>query len=82
MYIISVSDSTLADLDPHGTFLAMCKEIIGLDKVQAGGVISETQARDFCNQHGVLVIGSRWITTKKAEGVRARIFVKDFARNS
>ena len=44
----AVSDTTLEELDPHGTFLAMKEELKGLTLVEAGKVVTEKQAMDFC----------------------------------
>ena len=79
----AVSDTTLEELDPHGTFLAMKKELKGLTLVEAGRVMTEKQALDFCRRHNTKVISCRWVTNSKPEsdeGVRARIVVKDFAK--
>ena len=79
----AVSDTTLEELDPQGTFLAMVKELKGLTQVKAGRVMKEKEALDFCKKHGIKVITCRWVTASKPEadeGVRARIVVKDFAK--
>ena len=79
----AVSDTTLEELDPQGTFLAMIKELKGLTQVKAGRIMKEKEALQFCKKHNIKVISSRWVTNSKPEadeGVRARIVVKDFAR--
>ena len=80
-----ISDTTLGELDPEGTFKAMQKECDGLTAVRAGVILSEKQKDDFCKRHGVKPITCRWVTNEKPEseeGVRARIVVKDIARGS
>ena len=79
----AVSDTTLEELDPQGTFLAMVKELKGLTHVNAGRVMKEKEALQFCKKHNIKVISCRWVTNSKPEadeGVRARIVVKDFAK--
>ena len=81
----AISDTTLGELDPEGTFKAMQKECDGLTAVRAGVILSEKQKDDFCKRHGVKPITCRWVTNEKPEseeGVRARIVVKDIARGS
>eukprot|EP00435_Cladocopium_sp_Y103_P001252 s5823_g1.t1 len=56
----AVSDTTLEELDPQGTFLAMAKELKGLTQVKAGRVMKEKEALDFCKKHGIKVITCRW----------------------
>ena len=80
-----VSDTTLGELDPEGTFKAMQKECDGLTAVKAGVIPSEQKKEEFCKLHGVKPITCRWVTNEKPEsdeGVRARIVVKDIARGS
>ena len=48
-----ISDTTLGELDPEGTFKAMQKECDGLTAVRAGVILSEKQKDDFCKRHGV-----------------------------
>ena len=43
----AVSDTTLEELDPHGTFLAMKKELKGLTLVEAGKVMTEKTGIGF-----------------------------------
>ena len=76
-----ISDTTLGELDPEGTFKAMQKECDGL----TGVILSEQKKEEFCKLHGVKPITCRWVTNEKPEsdeGVRARIVVKDIARGS
>ena len=78
-----VSDTTLGELDPEGTFKAMQKECDGLTAVKAGVILSEQKKEEFCKLHGVKPIACRWVTNEKPEsdeGVRARIVVKDIAQ--
>ena len=81
-----ISDTTLGELDPEGTFnKAMQKECDGLTAVKAGVILSEQKKEEFCKLHGVKPIACRWVTNEKPEsdeGVRARIVVKDIARGS
>ena len=80
-----ISDTTLGELDPEGTFKAMQKEWDGLTAVKAGVILSEQKKEEFCKLHGVKPITCRWVTNEKPEsdeGVRARIVVKDIARGS
>ena len=80
-----ISDTTLGELDPEGTFKAMQKECDGLTAVKAGVILSEQKKEEFCKLHGVKPITCRWVTNEKPEsdeGVRARIVVKDIARGS
>ena len=80
-----ISDTTLSELDPEGTFKAMQKECDGLTAVKAGVILSEQKKEEFCKLHGVKPITCRWVTNEKPEsdeGVRARIVVKDIARGS
>ena len=80
-----ISDTTLGELDPEGTFKAMQKECNGLTAVKAGVILSEQKKEEFCKLHGVKPITCRWVTNEKPEsdeGVRARIVVKDIARGS
>ena len=80
-----ISDTTLGELDPEGTFKAMQKECDGLTAVKAGVILNEKQKDDFCKRHGVKPIACRWVTNEKPEseeGVRARVVVKDIARGS
>ena len=75
-----ISDTTLGELDPEGTFKAMQKECDGLTAVKAGVILSEQKKEEFCKLHGVKPITCRWVTNEKPEsdeGVRARIVVKD-----
>ena len=79
----AVSDTTLEELDPQGTFLAMVKGLKGLTHVNAGRIMKEKEALQFCKKHNIKVISCRWVTNSKPEadeGVRARIVVKDFAK--
>ena len=57
-----VSDTTLGELDPEGTFKAMQKECDGLTAVKAGVILSEQKKEEFCKLHGVKPITSRWVT--------------------
>ena len=80
-----MSGTSLEDLDPSGTFLAMQKELKGLTEVKAGKCMSEEEATKFCKKHGIKAIPCRWVTNAKPESaqkVRARIVVKDIARGS
>eukprot|EP00435_Cladocopium_sp_Y103_P007644 s5608_g2.t1 len=63
----AVSDTTLEELEPQGTFLAMVKELKGLTQVKAGRVMKEKEALDFCKKHGIKVITCRWVTASKPE---------------
>ena len=79
----AVSDTTLEEQDPQGTFLAMVKELKGLTHMKAGRIMKEKEALQFCKKHNIKVISCRWVRNRKPEadeGVRARIIVKDFAR--
>ena len=78
-----ISDTTLGELDPEGTFKAMQKECDGLTAVKAGVILSEQKKEEFCKLHGVKPLTCRWVTNEKPEsdeGVRARIVVKDIAK--
>ena len=83
-----ISDATLGELDPEGTFKAMQKECDGLTAVKAGVILNEKQKDDFCKRHGVkpiAAIACCWMTNEKPEseeGVRARTVVKDIACGS
>ena len=80
-----ISDTTLGELDPEGTFKAMQNECDGLTAVKAGVILSKQKKEEFCKLHGVKPITCRWVTNEKPEsdeGVRARIVVKDIARRS
>ena len=53
--------------------------------MKAGRCILEEEALAFCKKHKVKAIPCRWVTNAKpesAEGVRARIVVKDIAKGS
>ena len=53
--------------------------------VKAGVVLTTPEMTAFCEKHGIKPIPCRWVTAEKpeaAEGVRARIVVKDIARGA
>ena len=62
-----ISDTTLGELDPEGTFKAMQKECDGLTAVKAGVILSEQKKEEFCKLHGVKPIACRWVTNEKPE---------------
>ena len=81
----AVSDTTLVELSPSGTFRAMVKEIEELTGVKAGNVLAQKEMERFCAEFGTRPIPCRWVTGKKPEadeGVRARMVVKDIARGA
>ena len=81
----AVSDTTLVELSPSGTFRAMVKEIEGLTGVRAGNVLTQKEMERFCAEFSTRPIPCRWVTGEKPEadeGVRARMVVKDIARGA
>ena len=79
----AVSDTTLHELDPEGTFPAMKKEIFGFTNLKVGKAISKLEADQFCREREISPISCRWVTVEKPEAdeqVRSRIVVRDFAK--
>ena len=48
----AASDTPLEEQDPHGTFLAMVKELKGLTQVKAGRITQKKEAMQFCKKMG------------------------------
>ena len=66
-----ISDTTLGELDPEGTFKAMQKECDGLTAVKAGVILSEQKKEEFCKLHGVKPITCRWVRMRSQNLMKA-----------
>ena len=81
-------DTTNKTLDPKRTHDGMTKEIRALDSLRVGDAITKREADEYCREHGIKVLSTRWVAVEKKDGetkeeiVRARVVARDYASGS
>ena len=68
------------ELDHQQTVKGFQTEVEGLEKLQVGVCLKESEARQMAKEKKVKLLSSRWVKTQKtADIVRCRLVVRDFA---
>ena len=81
-------DTTNKTLDPKRTHDGMTIEIRALDSLRVGDAITKREADEYCREHGIKVLSTRWVAVEKKDGetkeeiVRARVVARDYASGS
>ena len=81
-------DTTNKTLDTERTHDGMTKEIRALDSLRVGDAITKREADEYCREHGIKVLSTRWVAVEKKDGetkeeiVRARVVARDYASGS
>eukprot|EP00439_Symbiodinium_sp_Y106_P085600 s1008_g29.t1 len=81
-------DTTNKTLDTERTHDGMTKEIRALDSLRVGDAITKREADEYCREHGIKVLSTRWVAVEKKDGetkeeiVRARVVARDYANVS
>lgn len=78
--IKNYDELTGMELDHQQTVKGFRTEVEGLEKLQVGVCLKETDARKMAREKKVKLLSSRWVKTQKtADIVRCRLVVRDFA---
>ena len=75
-------------LESTKTQEGMTKEIRALDSLRVGDVLTKREADEYCREHGIRILSTRWVAVEKKDGetkediVRARVVARDYASGS
>ena len=78
----AIDDSTMKELPGDATLEGMVKEVANLAEMGAGDLLTASEFAVSEQASSCRVNPRRWVTNEKGSGVRARIVLKDIAKNS
>ena len=78
-------DSSGKLLDADMTTEGMIKELKALDSLKVGDPLTKSEADEYCREHKIRILSTRWVSVGKRDGetkrdvVRARVVARDYA---
>ena len=78
-------DSSGKLLDADMTTEGMIKELKALDSLKVGDPLTKLEADEYCKEHKIRILSTRWVSVGKRDGetkrdvVRARVVARDYA---
>ena len=63
----------------------MIKELKALDNLKVGDPLTKSEADEYCKEHKIRILSTRWVSVGKRDGetkrdvVRARVVARDYA---